>query len=93
MQSDSEDDDQDDEQEIAEDVPLGGDDDDIEEDGLKVQNAVVKETGKMNVALRNVNISGGKVIIDGRAESGRTEMEGKHGTKVFRFALVNELVQ
>lgn len=30
----------------------------------------------MNVSLRNVNITDGKVIVDGRAESGRTAMEG-----------------
>jgi hypothetical protein len=33
----------------------------------------------MSVALKNVNISKeGKVLIDGRQEVGRTEMEGAH---------------
>lgn len=48
------------------------DGDEEEEQGLRAQG-----TGKMSVALKNVNISKeGKVLIDGRQEVGRTEMEG-----------------
>lgn len=48
------------------------DDDDDEEQGRKGH-----RTGTMSVALKNVNISKeGKVIIAGRQEVGRTEMEG-----------------
>ena len=48
------------------------DGDEEEEQGRKGQKA-----GKMSVALKNVNISKeGKVLIDGRQEVGRTEMEG-----------------
>ncbi len=48
------------------------DGDEEEEQGRKGQ-----RTGKMSVALKNVNISKeGKVLIDGRQEVGRTEMEG-----------------
>ena len=32
--------------------------------------------GKMNIALRDVNIKEGKVIVAGREESGRTALEG-----------------
>jgi hypothetical protein len=46
--------------------------DEEQEQGRKGQ-----KTGKMSVALKNVNISKeGKVLIDGRQEVGRTEMEG-----------------
>lgn len=48
------------------------DGDEEEEQGLRAQG-----TGKMSVALKNVNISKeGTVLIDGRQEVGRTEMEG-----------------
>jgi microfibrillar-associated protein 1 len=48
------------------------DGDEEEEQGRKGQRAVT-----MSVALKNVNISKeGKVLIDGRQEVGRTEMEG-----------------
>jgi hypothetical protein len=48
------------------------DGDEEEEQGRKGQ-----RTGTMSVALKNVNISKeGKVLIDGRQEVGRTEMEG-----------------
>lgn len=47
-------------------------DEEEEEQGRKGQ-----KTGRMSVALKNVNISKeGKVLIDGRQEVGRTEMEG-----------------
>ena len=46
--------------------------DEDEEQGRQEQ-----RTGKMSVALKNVNISKeGKVLIDGKQEVGRTEMEG-----------------
>jgi microfibrillar-associated protein 1 len=48
------------------------DGDEEEEQGLKGQ-----RTGKMSVALKNVNISKeGTVLVDGRQEVGRTVMEG-----------------
>ncbi len=48
------------------------DGDEEDEQGRKGQ-----KTGTMSVALKNVNISKeGKVLIDGRQEVGRTEMEG-----------------
>lgn len=69
------------------DVPLGGDqqldedgEDDDDEDPHSsrpvVRHAVEAPTKGMNVSLRNVNITDGKVFVDGRVESGRTEMEG-----------------
>lgn len=42
-------------------------------------------TGKMNIALRDVDIKEGKVIVAGREESGRTAMEGE-----FDYILPNE---
>ncbi|KAF8491302.1 splicing factor, Prp19-binding domain-containing protein [Gautieria morchelliformis] len=61
------------------DVPIGGldasdiEDDEEEEEEVPQQHRAQKT---MNVALRNVNISKeGKVIVDGKEESGRTIME------------------
>lgn len=65
------------------DVPLGGDqalddeeDEGLEDDGAYASIPSVAPTKGMNVSLRNVNITDGKVIVAGRLESGRTEMEG-----------------
>ena len=58
---------------------------DIEEDGLEVHQQIQKGTGRgINVALRDVNISkDGKVIVAGKDEVGRTEVEiGMHTTRV-----------
>jgi microfibrillar-associated protein 1 len=67
----------------AGDVPIGGDmEQDYDEDGKEEdEEHVVRKAnpslGKtMNVSLKSVSISNGKVIVDGRAESGRTDMEG-----------------
>ena len=61
----------------AEDVPIGDiSADEGEEDELVVQEQKTEIKKSMNVALRNVNISTeGKVVVDGREESGRTIME------------------
>lgn len=81
-ESDAEDEDA---QFAAEDIPLRGDiggDDGIEEDQDEDDEygrsrVTAPTAGKaMNVALRNVNIRDGKVLVDGRDEVGRTEMEG-----------------
>ena len=64
-------------------VPIGGDvEQDIEGDDEPVAAKAQPPPAKgMNVSLKNVNISNGKVIVDGRAESGRTEMEGMKSTR------------
>jgi len=59
------------------DIPIGdvddGGDEDVDEDDGVPQKKVQKS---MNVALRNVDISKeGKVIVDGKTESGRTIVE------------------
>jgi microfibrillar-associated protein 1 len=55
-------------------VAFEGDDDD-EDDGQLARGAVAPKRG-MNVTLRDVNISkDGKVIVAGREESGKTEVE------------------
>lgn len=79
----SEEDDDDEQQEAQEleeegDVPLSGEqfirgvgDDEDEDDDEKP-----KKVGKMSVALRDVNISkDGKVVVAGKEEVGRTELE------------------
>ena len=70
------------------DVPLSGDQaisGDEEDEGVgdtatktsAIATAAGVSAKSMNVNLQNVNIMDGKVIVDGRAESGRTEMEGE----------------
>ncbi|KIJ45096.1 hypothetical protein M422DRAFT_29947 [Sphaerobolus stellatus SS14] len=68
------------EQQQPEDVPIGdvsADEEEEEEDNdLVVQQQRTETKKSMNVALRSVNISKeGKVVVDGREESGRTAME------------------
>ena len=86
--SDSDEDEDVQEEEVAdgdedvEDMPLrtveGGDGEEAsdEDEGVKPHPAK-SAPGKMNIALRDVNIKEGKVIVAGREESGRTAMEGK----------------
>lgn len=61
------------------DVPIHGlDGEDEEEDDDDVESVVPQQPipKTMNVALKNVNISKeGKVIVDGKEESGRTMLE------------------
>lgn len=57
-----------------------GAEDDEEDDGGVVIQQRPKQMGvgkSMNVTLRDVNITEGKVIVAGREEVGRTEMEGE----------------
>ena len=60
--------------------PIGGEvEQDLEGQDVPVAMKTLPPPAKgMNVSLKNVNISNGKVIADGRsrAESARTEMEG-----------------
>lgn len=65
--------------EAPQDVPFAGDADSSDEEdqpGLDIK-ASVKDTGKgIHVKLKDVNISeGGKVIVGGKEESGRTARE------------------
>jgi hypothetical protein len=65
------------------DVPIGGDQDIVEEDDEEVQLRMdlPKPMKSMNVTLKDVNISkDGKVIVGGREESGRTLEEEDEGT-------------
>ncbi|KAG5649937.1 hypothetical protein H0H81_001398 [Sphagnurus paluster] len=60
------------------DVPMGGDQDivDDEEEDMPLRTDVKVAAKSMNVALKDVNISkDGKVIVAGREESGRTAVE------------------
>ena len=73
------------EEEEEEDLPLAAveaDDDDSEdedEENGKVARATGKgAAGKMSIALKDVDIKDGKVIVAGREESGRTAMEGDY---------------
>ena len=83
-ESDSDSEQDNDEQNEA-DVPIGGDvsaddEDDQARDDIPKFDAASRG---MNVSLKNVNISvTGKVIVDGREESGRTLME--QGEFMFR---------
>jgi len=74
------------------DVPLSGDqaisgDEEDGRVGTATRNAAIATAAgvsakSMNVSLQNVNITDGKVIVDGRAESGRTEMERESHSRV-----------
>ena len=80
--SDSEEDEQDEqEQEEYEDMPLGaveGEDDEGGEEGATGKESMNYKPGKtLNIALKDVNIREGKVIVAGREESGKTIMEGR----------------
>jgi hypothetical protein len=60
------------------DVPIGGEQDIVEEDehGIQLRMETSKSAKAMNVSLKDVNISkDGKVTVAGREESGRTAME------------------
>jgi len=59
---------------------IEGDDEQMEEFNIKAREDQAPKT-KMNVALRDVKLSKeGKVIVAGREESGKTEMETAAGT-------------
>ena len=62
-------------------VPIGGELEDVEDEGnqatLVINEKVSGPSKGMNVALKNVSITeGGNVVIVGREESQRMEMEG-----------------
>lgn len=70
-----------------EDVPFGGlenneeeeeadDEDEVGEGNGHLIKRPARALGKMNIALKDVDIRDGKVIVAGREESGRTAMEG-----------------
>lgn len=77
--SDSDYEDEEPQESEAIDVPIGtvvADEEDEEEGGDIVSRKIIDVKKAMNVTLRNVNVSKeGKVIVDGREESGRTIME------------------
>lgn len=68
----------------GEDMPLravegsGDEEEDEDEEGQGAEARVASKvvSGKMSIALRDVDIKEGKVIVAGREESGRTAMEG-----------------
>lgn len=63
------------EEQLEEDMPLGGLDEDEDDTGGRTIEK--KARVAMNVALKDVNVDeGGKVIVGGKEESGRTAMEG-----------------
>ena len=68
------------EQEEEEDTPLAAveGDEDVQGEDDRGQPSQIKQkaTGKMSIALKDVDIKEGKVIVAGREESGRTAMEG-----------------
>lgn len=67
---------EDSDEEEDEDQQQQDEDEEVEDMPLEV---VSKDSGKakgMRVGLKDVNIHGGKVIVGGREESGRTAMEG-----------------
>ena len=55
-----------------------GDEEDEEDEQGQFVPVKQKAVGKMNIALKDVDIKEGKVIVAGREESGRTAVEGKH---------------
>ncbi|EJD04425.1 uncharacterized protein FOMMEDRAFT_167614 [Fomitiporia mediterranea MF3/22] len=65
----------------AVDIPLGAveasdeEEDDEEEEGNQHRAKPKATLGKMNIALRDVEVKEGKVIVAGREESGKTAME------------------
>lgn len=64
------------------DVPIGGDQDIVDEDDeeMQLRTDAPKSMKSMNVTLKDVNISkDGKVIVGGREESGRTLEEEEEG--------------
>lgn len=63
----------------AGDIDMGGSGGEEEDEGIQVPKARADAKGKgMSVALKDVSVSKeGKVIVAGRLESGKTEMEGE----------------
>lgn len=64
------------------DVPIGGDQDIVEEEeeDMPLHKDARRSVKSMNVTLKDVNISkDGKVIVAGREESGRTTLEEEEG--------------
>lgn len=81
------------------DVPIGGDqdiagdDEEEEEEEMQLKKAA-RPQKIMNVALKDVSISNeGKVIVAGREESGRTQLEGESIIHLVRrlFEAMNEI--
>ena len=62
-------------EEGGEDILVKEDEDD-EVPGLEIQGAPRSQLKQMNIALKDVDIKDGKVIVAGREESGKTIMEG-----------------
>ena len=96
--------DEEDEPEVQEegDVPIGGDQDIVQEDdeGVPIRKDSAKAVKSMNVFLRDVNISkDGRVTVAGREESGRTALEDTgnlfvrsdyraHDNKMFSYRII-----
>ncbi len=81
------------------DVPIGGDQDISGDDEEEEEMQLKKEARPqkiMNVALKDVSISNeGKVIVAGREESGRTQLEGEsilYSLRLF-FEATNEILR
>jgi microfibrillar-associated protein 1 len=68
-------------QDQDDDIAIGGEQDIVEEedDNIPIRTDPVKMVKGMNIALRDVNIRDGKVIVAGREESGRTALEEDGG--------------
>lgn len=80
--SDAEEEDNDNQELEEGDVPIGGDQDIVGDDEEEEEEMQLKKAARpqkiMNVALKDVSISHeGKVIVAGREESGRTQLEGE----------------
>jgi len=73
------------------DIGMGVSGEEDEDEGMQIPKAIVDSKGKsISVALKDVSVSKeGKVIVAGRLESGKTEMEGQKGV----FLILAELIR
>lgn len=95
-QSDSDEDDEEQRDDMEEgDVALDEEmnmDDEEEDEGMTLRNQEVAKTKAMNIALKDVAVKDGKVIVSGRDEVGRTALEQREsGFLVISVTLADQL--
>lgn len=86
VDSDSEEEDEQPELDADGDVPIGGDQE-FDQDDEEPDETASRPVKSMNIALKDVNISNGRVIVGGRDESGRTQIEQEEGMSHFSNTL------
>lgn len=89
VDSDSEDEESPVEEQEQNDVPFSGDqeikDDQDEPEDISLRQEIAKPSKSINIALKDVDIRDGKVIVAGREESGRTAVEDEGSARSQRL--------